>query len=260
MIKHLVGAASRTIRRRSLQAANTESASPVFPPDVSQEEKEIWHAVRPYTMTSLERVVSLVRAVQYVAHYGIPGAFVECGVWRAGSMMAVAFALKNAGITDRELYLFDTYNGMPDASDLDVDTSGHNANDLLSELRNLPEQDKLESNVLAQCGLEAVRRNMLSTGYPGERLHFIQGSVENTIPAHAPGTIALLRLDTDWYESTRHELVHLYPRLVRAGVLIIDDYGHWQGARMAVDEYFQNSSEPIFFNRIDYTGRVAIRC
>ena len=71
-----------------------------------------------------------------------------------------------------------------------------------------------------------------------------------------PERIALLRIDTDWYESTRHELVHLYPRLSPGGVLIIDDYGHWQGARKAVDEYFQAG---LFLNHIDYTGRLAIK-
>lgn len=262
MIKQLIGAASRTIRGRPPQGTATAPAmSPAsaFPADVSREEEEIWRAVRPYTMTSLERVVSLVRAVQYVVHYGIQGAFVECGVWRGGSMMAVAFALRKAGVTDRDIYLFDTYSGMPDARDLDIDANGRKAAELLSELRKLPEQDKVESDVLAQCSLEVTRRNVLSTGYPEARIHLVQGSVETTIPVHAPEAIALLRLDTDWYESTRHELVHLFPRVVRAGVLIIDDYGHWNGAKTAVDEYFQHTEEPIFFSRVDYTARLAIR-
>jgi hypothetical protein len=68
-----------------------------------------------------------------------------------------------------------------------------------------------------------------------------------------------LRLDTDWYESTKHELVHQYPKLSVGGVLIIDDYGHWQGARQAVDEYFNDNRLPILLNRIDYTGRIAIK-
>jgi hypothetical protein len=74
-----------------------------------------------------------------------------------------------------------------------------------------------------------------------------------------PGDLALLRLDTDWYESTRHELEHLYPRLRPGGVLIVDDYGHFEGARRAVDEYFA-AHEPLLLNRIDYTGRVAVKC
>jgi hypothetical protein len=90
-------------------------------------------------------------------------------------------------------------------------------------------------------------------------MFFIKGKVEETIPEQAPAQIALLRLDTDWYESTYHELVHLYPRLSPGGILIIDDYGHWAGARKAVDEYFAEHRLNLFLHRIDYTGRICIK-
>jgi hypothetical protein len=106
---------------------------------------------------------------------------------------------------------------------------------------------------------DGVRRTVLSTGYPEERVHIVRGPVEETIPERAPERLALMRLDTDWYESTRHELHHLYPRLLEGGVLIIDDYGHWEGARRAVDEYFGAEAAPLLLNRIDYTGRVAVK-
>ncbi len=105
----------------------------------------------------------------------------------------------------------------------------------------------------------AVTQTVLSSGYPAERVHVVRGRVEETLPEAAPEHIAVLRLDTDWYISTRHELQHLYPRLVDGGVLIIDDYGHWQGARRAVDEYFRDEAPPLLLNRIDYTGRVAVK-
>jgi hypothetical protein len=104
-----------------------------------------------------------------------------------------------------------------------------------------------------------VRETLLSTGYAPGRLHFVTGPVEDTLPERAPERLALLRLDTDWYESTRHELEHLYPRLVDGGVLIIDDYGHWEGARRAVEEYFSTSARPLLLGRIDYTGRIAVK-
>jgi len=85
------------------------------------------------------------------------------------------------------------------------------------------------------------------------------GPVEQTIPAVLPKSIALLRLDTDWYSSTRHELNYLFPQLVKGGVLIIDDYGYWQAARRAVDEYFAVSNTKVLLNRIDYTGRIGVR-
>jgi O-methyltransferase len=100
---------------------------------------------------------------------------------------------------------------------------------------------------------------MLSTGYPEENLIFVKGKVENTIPGVTPDRICLLRLDTDWYESTYHELNYLFPRLSVNGVIIIDDYGHWQGAREAVDKYFQAKNVKILLNRIDYSGRVGIK-
>jgi hypothetical protein len=111
----------------------------------------------------------------------------------------------------------------------------------------------------AVASLEDVQANIASTGYPRERIHFVRGKVEDTIPGTISERIALLRLDTDWYESTRHELTHLYPRLSRNGVLIIDDYGHWQGARQAVDEYFAHSAEPVFLHRVDYTARLLVK-
>jgi hypothetical protein len=104
-----------------------------------------------------------------------------------------------------------------------------------------------------------VRNNVCGTGYPREKLHFVVGKVEDTIPATMPRKIALLRLDTDWYDSTKHELSHLFPLLRPQGVLIVDDYGHWQGARKAVDEYFAAHQTGILLHRIDYTGRIAVK-
>jgi hypothetical protein len=130
----------------------------------------------------------------------------------------------------------------------DIDLWQKSAHDLL-----LKEAEKLT------VPLEMVGRAMLTLGYPAEQIVFVKGLVEETIPAQARGAIALLRLDTDWYESTRHELEHLYPRLAPHGVLIIDDYGHWQGARRAVDEYLGALEEPLLLNRIDYSGRIAVK-
>ncbi|MCW2967337.1 MAG: macrocin O-methyltransferase, partial [Solirubrobacteraceae bacterium] len=104
-----------------------------------------------------------------------------------------------------------------------------------------------------------VRNTVLGTGYPPERIHFVRGPVEETLPEHAPERLALLRLDTDWYESTRAEMEHLYPRLSDGGVLIIDDYGHWDGARRAVEEHFAANGDAPLLHRIDYTGRIGIK-
>lgn len=224
------------------------------PADFEPEMRAIVERVRPYTMTTPERLYALCQATAYVARHTIPGVLVECGVWRGGSMMAAALTLQACGVTDRDLWLFDTFEGMTEPGAADVTWQGLPAG---VEWR----QRGGDAPISEWCraGIEEVRRNMQATGYPSERIRYVPGKVEDTLPAHAPEAIALLRLDTDWYESTRCELEHLYPRLASRGVLILDDYGHWQGARKAVDEYFAAHAVALLLNRIDYTGRIGVK-
>jgi O-methyltransferase len=168
-------------------------------------------------------------------------------------------ALQELGEDGRDVYLFDTFEGMTPPTE--HDTSPHEPPALegwrdAQRRESRPWSEFFDPQVFNE---ENVRQTVLSTGYPEERVHFVRGPVEETIPGHAPDRLALLRLDTDWYESTRHELRHLYPRLQEGGVLIIDDYGHWEGARRAVDEYFGSQAPPLLLNRIDYTGRIAVK-
>jgi len=228
--------------------------SRTYPPDYTAEEKAIIEAVLPHTMTSVERVHGLIRAVSHVVESGVSGALVECGVWRGGSSMAIAKALLGLGARDRDLYLYDTFAGMVEPGSIDVAFNGSSAS---QKFQGLKVADG--GSQWCRATLDLVQANMGQTGYPASRMHFVQGKVEDTIPATVPEQIALLRLDTDWYESTRHELEHLYPRVARGGVVIIDDYGHWEGARKAVDEYFAKLPQRPFLHRIDYTGRLAIR-
>ena len=210
--------------------------------------------VEPFTMTSRQRVVGLIDAVKYVVSNRVPGAFVECGVWRGGSMMAAALTLIELGDTSRELFLFDTFEGMTPPTSKDALADGTPASELLRGARR---DDPHGYWCIADQ--KDVQQNILSTGYPPAKIRLVPGKVEETIPEHAPEAIALLRLDTDWYESTRHELVNLYGRLARHGVLIIDDYGHWQGARRAVDEFLATLEMKPFMTRLDYTGRLLIK-
>jgi hypothetical protein len=167
-------------------------------------------------------------------------------------MMAAARTLLQLDARDRELYLFDTFEGMPGPEEHDVDRHGERAADILA-------RSGKDDPVWAVAFLAETEAALLSTGYPGELVHFVPGLVEETIPANAPERIALLRLDTDWYRSTRHELEHLYPRLSLGGVLIIDDYGHWRGAQRAVDEYLREHELAVLLNRIDYSGRMGVK-
>jgi O-methyltransferase len=223
-----------------------------FPTDIQGVDRGIIEEVKPYTLTSNERLISLTRAVRFVARNNIPGAIAECGVWRGGSMMAVALTLIDEGDTSRDLFLYDTYEGMPDPTDADKRFDGRPAELQLAET---PPGE----GVWCRSSLDEVKSNMASTGYPSERIRYIPGKVEETIPARIPPKLALLRLDTDWYESTKHELDHLFPLLVQGGFLIVDDYGHWQGARKAVDEFLASRSKKYFLHRLDNTGRLLIK-
>jgi hypothetical protein len=208
----------------------------------------------PYTMTSQERLHALWQAVLHVERAGIEGDVVECGVWRGGSAMLACRALLHAGSTRRTVHLFDTFEGMSAPGEEDVDQLGRAAGTLLASAP----PSRAADSIWCLAPLDDVRRNLLSTGYPEAKLRFIAGKVEETLPAAAPERIALLRLDTDWYASTRHELIHLLPRVADGGVLIVDDYGHWRGARKAVDEVLSAMKPPLLLHRIDATGRIGL--
>ena len=212
---------------------------------------ELYEHCKPYTMTSPERMNALYLAVRHIVKMNVPGDFVECGVWRGGSCMLIAHTLVKMGATDRQIRLFDTFEGMSKPTEIDRNVHGVVAREKW--------QDTDAGREWCAASLEDVRHNMESTGYPMANISFIQGKVEDTLPAAAPAAVALLRLDTDWYESTRQELTVLYPRLCRNGVLILDDYGHWAGAKKAVDEYFLDHPEPLLLNRIDKSGRLALK-
>jgi len=225
--------------------------------DVTAAEARIIERVRPYTMTGPLRVEALLKAVRYCVARDMPGAMVECGVWRGGSVLAIVLQLLELGVDDRDIYLYDTFEGMTQPGEKDTSAFEEAALDTWAREGEQAWDGLFNAEIFNET---AVRRLLLDTGYPEERLHFVRGPVEETIPHTVPAEISLLRLDTDWYESTRHELVHLYPRLQRGGVLIIDDYGHWEGARAAVDEYFATGgTAPVLLHRIDYTGRAAIK-
>ena len=220
--------------------------------DLTDCELKILQSVKPYTLTSEERIAALLNAVGYVTKNKIPGAIAECGVWRGGSMMAVALTLLHHGDSSRQLYLYDTFEGMSEPTERDQSFDGRSAQSQV-------ELDPTGNSVWCRSPKEDVRANVLSTGYPEENLHFIQGKVEETLPSKMPERLSLLRLDTDWYESTKHELIHLFPVLNPLGLLIIDDYGHWQGARQAVDEYFAEHKLNVYLHRVDYTCRIGMQ-
>lgn len=223
--------------------------TPLFPADFMA----LYAKTKPFTMTSRERQFALHLATRYVVEQKIPGDFVECGVWRGGSSMMAAHTLRELGATDRKIYLYDTFAGMSAPTEHDVNLHGSQADALWNQ------RQSGAVNTWCYASLEDVRANMGSVGYPSDKLVYVQGKVEDTIPGTLPEQIALLRLDTDFYESTAHELEHLFPRLSKLGILILDDYGHWKGARKATDAYFEKHGLKVFLSPIDYSGRIMVK-
>lgn len=185
----------------------------------------IYLKCRSYTLTDNKKLTSLYGAVNYMNDNNIPGDFVECGVWRGGSSMLMALTQLHHASSNgtRNIYLYDTFSGMTKPGEKD------------------PWYAHLYTGMGA-ISLEEVKENMLSTQYPPENIIFVKGDVLQTIPSEGlPEKIAILRLDTDFYESTKHELEHLYPRIVRGGALIIDDYYSFPGSKKAFDEYVEQN-------------------
>lgn len=238
---------------QSLMSGDDARQREAIPVDFDTCSVELWKKVKSRTMTSIERIDALRRAVEHIHVNSIPGDIVECGVWRGGSMMAAALTLKRLS-TNRRLWLYDTFSGMTPPHREDVDVTGRAAADLLAS------EDPNVSNNWANSPIDDARQGLADVGYPTEYTQFIVGPVENTIPKFVPDVIALLRLDTDWFQSTYHELIHLWPKVTEGGILIIDDYGHWAGAKKAVDQYFAEQCLHPFLHRIDYTGRLVVKC
>lgn len=217
-----------------------------FPMDFDSEAVAIIQSVTPYTMIGRDRLYALIQGVRHISKHKIEGAVVECGVWRGGAMGAAALTLKSLGET-RAMYLFDTFEGMSIPTEEDKTFGG---GDAMEEF--LQKRTGEESSDWCMASLEDVQANLSTLGLDINDFRFVKGMVEDTIPAQSPqGNIALLRLDTDWYKSTKHEMEHLFPKLVTGGVLIIDDFGDWEGARQAVEEYLETYNIRMLLTRVD---------
>lgn len=194
--------------------------------------------ISPYTMTTQERITALYDSLSYVVNNKVPGDVVECGVWKGGNVLGMCKYLDSLGEYDRDVWLFDTFTGMTPPGEHDVDL--HNS-------RAYP---------MCDASIDLVKQVVNMSNYPQERIHYVVGDINKTLDdtENLPKSLSILRLDTDWYESTKKELVVLWDRLSVNGILIVDDYGHWQGAKKAVHEFFDEIGYDPKIEKIDYTG------
>lgn len=205
--------------------------------------KDIFRSiVTPYTMTSKQRIDALYDSLEYIRNAAIVGDYVECGVWRGGNILGIISYLDFHAITDSNVWLYDTFSGMTAPESVDVDLNNRKAENILNE-------------VLCAASIEDVRSVLSSSKYPQEKVKYVIGDICQTLleKDNIPEKISLLRLDTDWYSSTKIELNVLWDKLSTGAPCIIDDYGHWQGCKKAVDEFLENLPIQYELEKIDYT-------
>jgi O-methyltransferase len=225
----------------------------IYPIEASHNELNLIKACEQYSMTGPIRMWALIQSLKHVANFNLEGDLVECGVWKGGNLALMKLFSNNLNLS-KQVVGFDTFEGMPDPTDIDVDYAGTSAAQRMQ--RELKKENI--KNIHAYCSLEQVKKNLSEINVK-DSVKLIKGRVEETllISNNLPNKISILRLDTDWYESTKIELEILFPRLVIGGVLLIDDYGHFKGAKQAVDEYFKNQN--VWLHYIDYSCRMIIK-
>ena len=207
---------------------------------------EIFGRYKRYTCLSVERFYNIFKAIEYIARSGIPGDIVECGVFLGGSILGAAHFADHFGLHDRRFFAFDTFEGFP------VNTTEADIQGAVYDLSTL--------KVFNSNFRHIVEKNIVNSGIHPAKFVLVPGEVERTL-RHENGIscAAFLRLDTDYFKSTLVELEILYPKLSAGGVLIVDDYGHFEGARRAVDEFFVRTGRGPLLQRIDYTARCGIK-
>jgi len=240
-------------------AGRSGAPRPVDPVEFSARDRDILNYVidKRLTMGSRERVIATIAACKHAVDAETPGDFVECGVWRGGNSIAAKLTFEAYG-SDKQVWLFDTFAGMTAPSD--VDTTQFSSGSTEDRFRDAQADDH---NEWCFASLDEVRGNCCDAKLDMSAVHFVQGDVTKTLQdkANLPAQISVLRLDTDFYDSTKAELDVLYPRLSIGGSILLDDYGHWEGAKQAVEEYFAALPPPRrpLLQLTDYTGRMGVK-
>lgn len=204
--------------------------------------------IRPYTKSPFPRMEAMVEAVERIDRTGIAGDVVECGVWMGGNII-----LARKLSPQRVCWLYDTFAGMTLPTVLDVNRRGGTAVYFRAK-------HKAERGNWMAVSADDVKENLKKFDvFDEEKTKFVVGDVVDTlrVSTNLPERIALLRLDTDFHASTKAELKVLYPLLAPGGILVVDDFGHWLGARKAVNDYFGEAMPE--YTMADYSCLVMVK-
>lgn len=222
-------------------------------PELSEGDAALLRKIEGLSMTSKIAQWEFIRALRDIEARRIPGDLVECGVWRGGNLALAGLVNAQSG-SKRRIWAYDTFAGMTAPTEFDQKATSN-----LDTAKKFKELDRDSHNEWCYASREDVVSNFGTVVGANAQLKVIQGPVQETLlqPENLPDRIALLRLDTDFYDSTKTEMEILYPRLQPGGILIIDDYGEWAGARKAVDEYFEG--QHVWLQRVTDTVRMMVK-
>jgi hypothetical protein len=247
---------------KSVQEKNRrKNIQKLYPIELTEDEKKLIDYVVENNLTrvSRERLFATLMSCKYVLQNNLDGDFVECGVWRGGNSIIAAGIFKMYN-SCKKVYLYDTFQGMTAPTEVDtrLGEDGSAAKEAL-DTTELDKNKKWTMNIWCYASIDDVKANFSTLDLLSENVVFVQGDILKTLDTTIPDKISVLRLDTDWYESTKKEMDVLYERIVRNGVLMVDDYGYWAGSKKAVDEYFEKNPPRPFLQYIDNTGRLGIK-
>jgi hypothetical protein len=257
LIQRMVNGLGYEVRRKVVAPGQADE-------DVSDFDREALEKIRivhRHTMLPYGRLYSLYDQAVYCEKAGVPGAFVECGTWKGGAVGLMALANLAHGKARRRIHLFDSFDSIPEPDET-VDGAKaikeSRAAGGGTQGRLVPLENFYESRGVLQTNRDLLEN---AVGYSPDCLRYHQGWFQDTLPRDAAevGEIAILRLDGDWYASTKVCLEHLYPHVVSGGFVIIDDYGCYEGCKKAVDEYMARNGITAYLHQIDSAGRYLIK-
>ena len=256
IIKKIILKLNKILQKHNLRIIVEDIKKPITLDDLTKNEIKRVKKILNLTMVSSSNLTFLLSAINYIKKNKIHGDYAETGVWKGGVSILSYLTFSEKFKMKKNFYLYDTFEGMSNPEKVDETFKGESSIDLLNKLSK-KKVDRKKNILIADCSIEDVKKNFKKFSNKNN-LICIKGPVEKTldIKENLPNKISILRLDTDWYSSTKKELEILFPLLEKNGILIIDDYGFWKGARKAVDEYFKNKNVTMF--KIDFTGRMII--